>query len=538
MAPSRDPLIGAVINGKFLVERALARGGMGRIYFGKQAPLARPVALKIVKADSINENESQFLRRFLLEASILAKLQHPNVVTLFDYGRIEGTSVEMYFIAMEFLDGETLAKRLRTRGSLAACEALILFRQIARGLREAHSRGIVHRDLKPSNIVIVPDADGEIVKLVDFGIGKVERSDEDLTGAGVVVGTPKYMAPEQFGGLCSPASDVYALGVILYQCFTGALPFPGNTLAELMVAKMQYAIPAIHDVNPVSDVTPSIEALVYWMLARAPEARPTLDDIFAELAVCEEEIFGASGARFALGSSGLRPGLGFRSSSRPHAIGCIEAPDTIVTHTSTDGTGAPFAAASESPRPLAGITPRPTATTARPPPIGASWTFPVVVVVALVFSVGSVAAAALWFAKTRFMGEPASTTVTTNATASASTTAPAPTFVLHIQSTPNGATVSEDGTVLGSTPLRVVVDRAGAARKPRTFLLQRDGYIEASITQGPAQGDVDQMVSLAPDPTYTVGSAAPPPSGAKPAGSGKTTPPSRLPGVDDIRLRR
>ena len=145
---SRDPLLGTVINGKFHVERAIARGGMGRIYYGTQAPLGRPVALKIVKADTVNEEESQFLKRFLLEASILAKLQHPNVVTLFDYGLIEGAPVEMYFIAMEYLNGETLTERLRTRGALPAHEALVLFRQIARGLREAHVRGIVHRDLE------------------------------------------------------------------------------------------------------------------------------------------------------------------------------------------------------------------------------------------------------------------------------------------------------------------------------------------------------------------------------------------------------
>src|SRR5262245_4888375 len=122
-ARASDPLVGTLINGKFRVDRAIARGGMGRIYYGTQAPLDRPVALKIVKADSIDEEESQFLKRFLLEASILAKLQHPNVVTLFDYGLIEGAPVEMYFIAMEYLNGETLTERLRSRGALPAHEA-------------------------------------------------------------------------------------------------------------------------------------------------------------------------------------------------------------------------------------------------------------------------------------------------------------------------------------------------------------------------------------------------------------------------------
>src|SRR5262249_19756583 len=151
--------------------------------------------------------------------------QHPNVVTLFDYGQIEGVTAEVYFIAMEYLNGQTLSERLRQEGAFATFDVLTLLRQIARGLREAHRNGILHRDLKPSNIVIVPDPDGEIVKLVDFGIGKIERSGEDLTQDGVVVGTPKYMAPEQFEGHSSPASDVYALGTIVYQLLAGALPY-------------------------------------------------------------------------------------------------------------------------------------------------------------------------------------------------------------------------------------------------------------------------------------------------------------------------
>src|SRR4051812_19393381 len=167
----RDPLIGAVVNGKYRVQSAIARGGMGRIYYATQVPLDRPVALKVVQGDGDHEHESQFLKRFLQEASILAKLQHPNVVTLFDYGKVEGSHVEQYFIAMEFLAGETLTNRLKSRPRLSAAETLILGRQIVRGLREAHKRGIIHRDLKPSNIILVPEGDGsEIVKLVDFGI--------------------------------------------------------------------------------------------------------------------------------------------------------------------------------------------------------------------------------------------------------------------------------------------------------------------------------------------------------------------------------
>jgi eukaryotic-like serine/threonine-protein kinase len=536
---SRDPLVGTVINGKFHVERSIARGGMGRIYYGTQAPLDRPVALKIVKADSVNEDESQFFKRFLLEASILAKLQHPNVVTLFDYGRIEGAPVEMYFIAMEFLNGETLAERLRDLGALATFEALILFRQIARGLREAHSRGILHRDLKPSNIVIVPEADGEIVKLVDFGIGKLERSGEDLTRDGVLVGTPKYMAPEQFEGASSPASDVYSLGIIFYQLLTGALPFTGNTMAEVMIAKLSHPILPIRDVNPICDATENVERLVYKMLARLPEERATLEEVFFQLAACEAEVFGASGpsgphlpmtgsgpSLFGSGS-GSRPVMGFPASSRPHSIGALKVPYTIVAP------GQVMSGATPKPgNPISGMTPRPMSTSSFPLVASSKPGLRLAVIVALVLSLAS-AAVTLFFVKTR----PSGTNPDTLAVASASPAArpAAPTsFVLRIKSSPSGASVTEDGHDLGVTPVVVTIERASVASGPRLFEVKKEGHAPITLTQGPADADLEMVVSLAPETAHTVKS--PPPHVGKPAGTSGKPPANTQP--DDIRLRR
>jgi serine/threonine protein kinase len=558
-ARSHDPLVGTVINGKFHVEKAFARGGMGRIYFGRQAPLDRPVALKIVKADSVNEDESQFLKRFLLEASILAKLQHPNVVTLFDYGRIEGAPVEMYFIAMEFLDGETLTERLRTRGALATFEALILFRQIGRGLREAHNRGIVHRDLKPSNIVIVPEADGEIVKLVDFGIGKVELGEdtEDLTREGVLVGTPKYMAPEQFDGQSSAASDVYALGIIIYQCLAGTLPFQGNTLPELMISKLQRDIPPIHEVNPISDTPPSLERLVVWMLSRRPEDRPTLDRVFEQLAACEDEIFGTSGRRAM--SSGARA-VGFPTSSRPHSIGALQVPYTIVApaprtdpalRATTSSAGVPFISGvtplpsshvtgrtePHTPMTITGFTPRPMATSARPP-LPTKSAMPVAIIAAVLFSLVSVIAVAVWLKTRPHDYGPAgigSGIAVTTTTATATATPVASAFVLRVQSVPPGAVVSEDNTVLGVTPLDVRIDPTSVAKGPRVFILKKEGFADKPITQGIADGNLEQVVTLAPDPQRTVKSPSHQPVGKSPAG--KSSPPKSDQG-DDIRLKR
>jgi serine/threonine protein kinase len=542
IAHNRDPLVGTVINGKFHVEKAIARGGMGRIYFGRQAPLDRPVALKIVKADSVNEEESQFLKRFLLEASILAKLQHPNVVTLFDYGRIEGAPVEMYFIAMEYLDGETLTERLRAQGSLACYEALILFRQLARGLREAHSRGVIHRDLKPSNIVIVPEADGEIVKLVDFGIGKVDQGEgEDLTRDGVLVGTPKYMAPEQFDGGSSPASDVYALGIIIYQCLAGVTPFSGNTLAEIMIAKLQHPIVPLREANPISDVTENVEHLVLRMLARRPEERPSLDEVFQQLAICEEEIFGSSGPRLGA-TAGSRPGLGFPNSSRPISVGALRVPYTIVA-APQPMTGS--SSSNNAPILSGGLTPRPMATSSYPGMSAPKSSFPVSLIIGLIFAIGTLSVVGAWLA---LKNRSSSRTTTTTVAAPASAPPPAvveTSFTLHLDSNPSGAAVTEDGKTLGATPIDLKIDRASIASGPRTFQIKKDGFLAMSFAQGPtAEPTVETIVPLAPDPTRTVKSGAPHNAGGAGVVGVGTKPPNTAKGPspantgEDIRLKR
>lgn len=524
-ARSNDPLIGTTINGKFLVERAIARGGMGRIYFGRQAPLDRPVALKIVRADaSMNEEESQFLKRFLLEASILAKLQHPNVVTLFDYGRIEGAAVEMYFIAMEFLDGDTLAWRLRTRGPLGTAETLALFRQLARGLREAHGHGIVHRDLKPSNIVIVPEPDGEIIKLVDFGIGKVEVGGEDLTREGVLVGTPKYMGPEQFDGQSSPASDVYALGVIIFQCLAGELPFPGNTLPEVMVSKLQRDVPPLRELNPMTDCPASLEELLGSMLARRPEDRPTLDMVFEGLTACEDDFFGGSGRRPPPTGSHRRSSAPMKAAPAVATKPASDASPEITT--SADAT---LLSASAASPPMTGFTPRPMSTSARPPRSAKRYP-PLAIPFALLLL--GLAAIAAWF-KTR-THEDAVADVESGIAVTSSTSAAKPAatpFVLRIQSTPPGAVVVEDNTVLGVTPLNVQVDPSSVATGPRVFVLKKEGFADKPIAQGMAEGDLEKRVALTVDPRA-----------AKPATDGKApttkTSPPKADGGEDIRRNR
>ena len=574
----RDPLIGAVVNGKYRVHSAIARGGMGRIYYATQVPLERPVALKVVQGDGDHEHESQFLKRFLQEASILAKLQHPNVVTLFDYGKIEGAHVEQYFIAMEFLAGDTLTQRLKIKPRLSVPETLVLGRQIARGLREAHKRGIVHRDLKPSNIILVPEGDGsEIVKLVDFGIGKVlgrPGDAQDLTQDGVFVGTPRYMAPEQFEGTAFPASDLYALGTIMFQCLAGRLPFAGATMSDFMVAKLARTVPLIREVAPDAQVPECVEVLVQHLLGRKPEERPSMEELQAHFMTCEEEVFGTPHS--------LRHG----NSSGPHAFartgtGRYAMPTGELPPASSSGpqlpppssvgwvpSGGQLTAAQAAESYAESLRVPPTVVTAMPSSTPMPRSMPsgheaqtqvealpprrtskVALVAFLVLLFACTIVGALFVRKR--LREPIATTPTaTTPTTTAVTAATPPTaFTLSIDSQPSGATVSEGDKVLGETPLDVSIDHASVAAGPRTFVLKREGFAPSQVVQGASNEAVHSVASLAalaPEASSAVKSR--PSASAKPLAQGPlpVKPPTSTasagaapagPGLD-IRLKR
>ena len=569
----KDPLIGTVVNGKYRVQSTIARGGMGRIYYATQVPLERPVALKVVQGDGDHEHESQFLKRFLQEASILARLQHPNVVTLFDYGQIEGAHVEQYFIAMEFLAGETLLHRFKTVGRMSAPETLLLGRQIVRGLREAHKHGIVHRDLKPSNIILVPEGDGsEIVKLVDFGIGKVlgrAGDNQDLTQDGVFVGTPRYMAPEQFEGHAFPASDLYALGTILFQALAGRLPFAGASMSELMVAKLARPVPTLREVAPDAVVPESLEALLMHLLARRPEDRPTMDQLHSHLMVCEEEVFGTphsmrrgnssgphsfgggASAAYSMRQTGSGPQLPSIPGSVPN-LGDLAA--SMAQHgvpPSMPHSRVPPTMVAPIPSYVSQLTPRPIAASTMPSMQGAKPSRAPAILAVAVLLLCVVGGGAYW-ARARSWSTTATTLGTATATGSGAAVAPVEAaFTLTIESSPVGATVTEGENVLGVTPLPVAIDRASVTAGPRTFVITKEGFASSKVVQGPSYESVRSVVSLAPAvPLAPDGSSAVksrPPSGGKPAGPASGTPPAKPPATaagpatgpgTDIRLKR
>jgi serine/threonine protein kinase len=275
----QDALIGSLIGGKYRIVSFIARGGMGSVYRAVQEPLGRSVALKTLRCPPTADNVDEFQNRFLLEASTLARLRHPNTVIVFDYGT--DAQVDGCYMVMEYIDGRPLNIVLQQEGPLAPVRALTIATEIARSLAEAHEAGIVHRDLKPSNIMIGQNHEGDVVKVVDFGIVKVSEGDQQLTHADNMVGTPRYMSPEQIRGVpLDGRADLYALGVLLYHMIMGHPPFNKPTTAATLVAHLQDPVP---DLRPHA-VPDAIATVIERLLEKEPEDRYATADAFRDAA--------------------------------------------------------------------------------------------------------------------------------------------------------------------------------------------------------------------------------------------------------------
>src|ERR671918_2266965 len=218
-----DTMIDTLFDGRYRIVRRIGAGGMANVYLAEDQELGRRVAIKIL--NDRHANDEQFIERFRREAKNAAALNHPNIVSIYDRGNAEDT----YYIAMEFLDGRTLKELIVSRGAAPINVAIEYARQILSALRFAHRHGIVHRDIKPHNVLV--DSDGH-VKVTDFGIARAGAS--QMTETGSIVGTAQYLSPEQARGTgVDQRSDIYSLGVVLYELLTGEVPFGGDSPVEI-----------------------------------------------------------------------------------------------------------------------------------------------------------------------------------------------------------------------------------------------------------------------------------------------------------------
>jgi len=277
-----DPLIGRKLGGRFTVVARLGAGSMGAVYRARQDGMAREVALKVLKPERAFDAGSK--ARFEREARATSALTSPHTVTVYDFGEDESTTQgPLLYLAMERLHGESLGQRVKRVGRVPPTQAVKIAQQALRSLAEAHDKGVVHRDLKPDNIFLhnVPTPHGteEVVKVLDFGIAKIVQPDLKVdsleTQAGTVFGTPRYMSPEQAQSKpLDGRSDLYTIGLILFQMVTGRHCFPDEDAVVVMARHIQSLPPRPREVAPDAGISRKLEAVILRALAKDPKRRP------------------------------------------------------------------------------------------------------------------------------------------------------------------------------------------------------------------------------------------------------------------------
>jgi serine/threonine-protein kinase len=271
-ASSPDQLApGAILADRYEIIRRLGAGGMGAVYLARHQLMDRLCALKVLPPGQNRDREA--LLRFTREAQNASRIVHPQVCTVYDFGT---TDEGVAYLAMEYLEGKTLGAVLAAQTRLPLDRAIRLTRAIAAGLDAAHELGIVHRDLKPDNVMVVATKTGETVKLVDFGIAKALAAEPagGVTAPGVVIGTPDYMAPEQFAGdPVDPRADIYALGVMFYRMATGALPHQGESARDTLTKRLTEPPTPLAVATPDTMFPEGLQRVVDRVLARKPGER-------------------------------------------------------------------------------------------------------------------------------------------------------------------------------------------------------------------------------------------------------------------------
>jgi eukaryotic-like serine/threonine-protein kinase len=347
-AAHADPEPGTVVAERYRIIGLLGRGGMGAVYRVEHVKLKKEMALKLLRPEISKLDD--VAKRFEREAEAAARLDHPNIISVTDFG---STDAGQLFLVMELLNGPSLAKMLLKDGAMPAPRALHIIRQVLSALQRAHSAGVVHRDLKPDNIVLVErEGERDVVKLLDFGIAKLVASDgagEQLTRAGAIFGTPQYFSPEQaMGEPVDARADLYAAGVMMYEMLTGQRPFEAQSVVELI------SMHVTRDPAPVSQLAPHIQPALSEAVARAMNKRRA--DRFPDASAMWQALQAGAGVVPPVGLSGafLSP-QGTPPIVQPPPGGARTAPLPAVTAPPAFAPTMPSASASNNPSGAPGL---------------------------------------------------------------------------------------------------------------------------------------------------------------------------------------
>lgn len=285
-----EQYLGRVLDGRYQVQGVIGQGGMGMVFEAMQTSVMRPVAVKTLHPALASA--PQFFDRFRREAEMASRLRHPNIITIYDFGRTrDGTC---YYV-MELLEGESLKQLVKRGGPLSLRAAVEIIDQAARGLAHAHHQNVIHRDIKPHNIMVQSLDGKDFVKVLDFGLVKAleqEDAENQLTSTGQVLGTPQYMPPEQAGGEpVDQRSDLYSLTGVFYYCLTGTSPFGANTVRKALTAALTQAVPPVATHRPGAPVPRAVDELIRRGLAREKEDRyQNAEELIADLRASVEGV--------------------------------------------------------------------------------------------------------------------------------------------------------------------------------------------------------------------------------------------------------
>lgn len=331
-----DPLIGQVLDGRYSIEKVLGEGGMGLVYKARHTTLNKPLAIKVLKAEVSKDQE--IVQRFRQEAQSATAIGNHHIIDISDFGALSDGST--YFV-MEFLDGISLTQAIEPGRPLESRRTIHIAKQLCRALGAAHDIGIVHRDLKPDNIYLISrGGDKDFVKVLDFGIAKVGGAKSKLTQVGQVFGTPHYMSPEQCAGTqVDKRTDIYALGVIMYEMTSSRVPFDADNLMGILTKHLYEEPVRPHELPPPVDVPASLEAILMKCLSKKADLRyQSMQEVLADLELAEQGLTPAAvveGVRRASSIGNAMPtGAGFGSAQ---ATGAGFTMDVVLPQKSNTG---------------------------------------------------------------------------------------------------------------------------------------------------------------------------------------------------------